>query len=81
MSDQGGYIHINRPSSTRYFGMVKRRGHRKWERLGPSFSKNMQKVAKEVAAKMASDYGYKRGCVCVIADYYDPSSVLDMVRP
>lgn len=73
-----GYIHINRPSSTRFQARVRRPGHRLYTLVGPH-TKDSQRAVLALARAMCSDT-YKRGDVVMTADYYDPVQIIEMVR-
>lgn len=73
-------IHINRPSSTKFVAMVRGYGCRRWIKAGP-VRKSVKRAAHDMVRRFYSSANLKRGCVLMTADYYDPISVLDMVKP
>ena len=71
-------VHINRPSSSRFHAMVRRHGYRKWQAAGPGRKNRLDAIM-----DMARTFGggdYKRGCVLLTADYYDPLPIVEMKR-
>lgn len=71
-------IHINSPSSTRFVCRVRMRGCRRW-RVLPGNSKQLPRAINRLARVFASGK-YKRGEVLVTADYYEPTTIMEMVK-
>lgn len=74
-----GYVHINRPSSTRFCARVRARGHRKYKLLGKPTLK-FETALRRVANAIAKNSWWKRGDVLLTADYYDPQVIAEIVR-
>ena len=72
-------VHICRGTNRKYRGMVRAVGCRNWIPAGP-WRVNKKRAFNDAANKFM-DYNYKRAAVWFIADYYDPISVVEMVKP
>lgn len=72
------YIHINRPSSTRFIARVRRHGCRKYEIVSPAYRSSKRAAMAMMRAFTGGDY--KRGDVIMTADYYDPIVVVEVTR-
>lgn len=68
-------VHINRPSSTRFVAVARPKGHRNWTTL--QGSRSQQKAMAALSRALRGDY-YWRGAILLVADYYDPVSILEM---
>ena len=73
-------VHICRGVGVQYRAMVRRPGCRNWYPAGP-WRKSRDTAAREMLKAFTRTDQYKRGAVWMIADYYDPTSVLEMKRP
>jgi hypothetical protein len=71
-------IHINRPSSTRYIARVRAPGARKYKLVSGRLRRYSSAVRIMAMAFTSGDY--KRGDVIMVADYYDPVVVTEIVR-
>ena len=72
------YVHINRPSSQRYVARVRRSGCRRFKVISRNHKSYPAAVRSMVKAFMSDNY--KRGQVIVVADYYDPVVVCELVN-
>lgn len=63
----------------RFRAMVRMRGHRNYETVGP-WEKSEGRAARRMFTKFLSSNLYKRGEVWVVADYYDPTPTMEIVR-
>lgn len=71
------WVHINRPSSTRFYGQVRQPGHRLWVKVGPA-RLSMKDAMQDAVREFFKNKGYwKRGRVIMTADYYDPTVVME----
>ena len=70
-------IHINRPSSTRFIPQIRFYGCRNWITVGPE-RRDYRRAIMDMAKNFASG-NYKRGRVLCVADYYDPTIIVEMV--
>lgn len=72
-------VYINRPSSTRFVARVRAMGHRKYKCIGkPTVSHAV--AIRRMAKEFSSSNRWKRGDVLIIADYYDPQQLCELVR-
>jgi len=71
-------IHINRPSSTRFIAAVRKDGCRNYQNV----TKPLKRSDKAIIAmsKVFAEGNYKRGIVFMIADYYDPVLIAEIIR-
>lgn len=74
-----GYVHINRPSSTRYVARARARGHRNYKLLCKPTS-DFKKALRCAARAFTENNWWKRTDVIVIADYYEPAIVAEITR-
>ncbi len=72
-------VHINRPSSTRFVARVRARGNRKYTVLGKP-TKRLEPALRRVATAMGRTWVWKRGDVLMVADYYDPVLMAEIIR-
>ena len=72
------HVHINRPSSTRFIARVRWPGCRKYTLLGKPTKSYPAAVAR--MAKAFASGSYKRGDVLVVADWYEPQQMCELVR-
>lgn len=70
-------LHVNRPSSTIYIARVRRSGCRRYTLLGKPTRSYRVALRRLVSAFEGGHY--KRGDVLVAADYYDPTTVCEIV--
>lgn len=71
-----GRIHIYVATGTRFIGQVRRAGCRKWETAGAE-RKSCAVATADMARKFAAGR-FKRGRVIMVADYYDPTVLVEM---
>ena len=72
-------VHISRGVNVQYFGAFRRRSCRKFETI-ITRSSSRNNVVKETALKFANNPEYAEAVVAMVADYYDPVSVITMTR-
>ena len=72
-------VHICRGVNVQYRAVVRLPGHRNWTHAGP-WRKSHDVAAREMLRVFLNSRNYKRGAVWMIADYYDPTPVLEMNR-
>lgn len=71
--------HICTGSNTRYHVYVKDFGCRTWDGVGkPTKSKRV--AMKRLGEAMLSSQFVKRGVVAILADYYDPEPIYEIVK-
>ena len=73
-------LHICRGTGTRYQARVCRRGCRKFVLVGHP-RKREEAAARDLLCAFLTGGSIKRGDVIMWADYYDPTVVLEIVRP
>ncbi|MFM7010619.1 MAG: hypothetical protein ACKO0Z_15040 [Betaproteobacteria bacterium] len=78
MTNPMGAVHINRPSSTRYIARVREPGAREYKLVSGNLKRYSSAV--RVMAMAFTSGNYKRGDVIMVADYYDPVIVTEIVR-
>ena len=71
-------VHINRPSSTRYVARVRARGCRRYVLVGRPVRDRATAIRRMARAFAAGRW--QRGDVLVVADWYDPLVVCELVR-
>lgn len=72
------HVHINRPSSTRFQARVRLPGRRKYRLVGTP-TKESHKALLTMTREFSRGR-YKRGDVLIIADYYEPVVLAEIVR-
>jgi hypothetical protein len=72
------WVHINRPSSTKFIARARRIGCRNYELIG-SPTKSRIKAEMQMAREFSRGE-YKRADVLIYADCYEPTMVVEMVR-
>jgi len=79
LHDQSGHIgYLCRGSGQKYLARVRWPGHRIYHLLGkPTRSR---KVALRRLIEALDTYDYKRGDVLLLAEYYDPVQLFELVR-
>jgi hypothetical protein len=77
----GPIVYICRGTNTRYVARVRTRGHRRYRVLGKptkSFGTALRRMTEAFIADR--HHQYKRGGVLMMADYYDPEQICELVR-
>lgn len=72
------HVHINRPSTTRYIARVREPGARRYKLVSGKLKRYSSAV--RVLAMAFTSGNYKRGDVIMVADYYDPVVLVEMVK-
>lgn len=77
--DRGAFLHINRGVNVRYCARVRLAKHRKWTPV-TKWIPSRKAASRAMCDAMEGNAMLKRGQVLHIADYYDPTVVLEMKR-
>ena len=72
-------VYICTGVNVRYRAGVRRYGHRNYDLLGKRWGRSSSAALKRLADAMTTGQ-YKRGVVLMVADYYDPEPVYEIVR-
>ena len=75
-----GDVHICRGTNRRYQARVRLRGHRKYWLVGQP-QRSQRKAARLLMSAFVEGPFYKRGDILLLADYYEPVSIFEVVRP
>lgn len=71
--------HINRGTNVRYLARVRPRGHRLWTPL-TKWIRCRRRAALLLAGAMEANSTWRRGQLLHMADWYDPTIVMEITR-
>lgn len=72
-------LHINRGVNRRYWLQTRERGCRRW--IPSPFRRSYAAALRDLISVINAGRTFKRARILMAADYYDPISLLDMVKP
>lgn len=74
-------LHVYNPQPTCYGAYVRRRGHKKWEAVGPLRKSRARAVSAAVNAIQEPGMDYKRARVLACFEWFEPSLIMEIVKP